>query len=181
MAFITDFIKGILIGAGAILPGISSGVICIILGIYDKLLDSILHFFKDLRNNLLFLLPIALGGICGCVLFSSILVYFFNTIPMQTKSLFMGLLLGSLYVLYKKETIGAYCIRPGRKHCAPTSFFKNIGCLSFLICFLIGIGLIYLENQVTVSANYTPNSFGTLFLILSGFFMSIGIVVPRRK
>lgn len=103
MAFIGNFIKGIFIGAGAILPGISSGVICIVLGIYEKLLDSILHFFKDIKNNLHFLCPIGLGGMLGCVLFGNILVYFFNNIPVQTKSLFMGLLLGSLYVLYKKE------------------------------------------------------------------------------
>ena len=43
--------KGIYIGAGAILPGISSGVLCVIMGIYEKLLDSVLNFFKDIKNN----------------------------------------------------------------------------------------------------------------------------------
>ena len=36
MTFLLNCAKGILIGSGAILPGISSGVICVILGIYDK-------------------------------------------------------------------------------------------------------------------------------------------------
>ena len=177
MAFVGDFIKGIFIGAGSILPGISSGVICIVLGIYEKLLNSILHFFKDFKKNLHFLFPIGLGGIFGCVLFGNILVYFFNNIPVQTKSLFMGLLLGSLYILYKKEnnSVGAeFHLRPGRDGTLPLH-----GKISFIVCFLIGIGLIYLENQVTVSVDYTPNSFSSLFLILSGFLMSIGIVVPR--
>ena len=31
---------GILIGAGAILPGISSGVLCVIFGIYEKLVKG---------------------------------------------------------------------------------------------------------------------------------------------
>ena len=52
MQFLLNFIKGLFIGAGAILPGISSGVICIILGIYEKLLNSILNFFKDIKNNM---------------------------------------------------------------------------------------------------------------------------------
>ena len=37
MKKIKDFIIGILLGSGAILPGISSGVLCVIFGIYDKL------------------------------------------------------------------------------------------------------------------------------------------------
>ena len=55
MNFLVNCVKGIAIGAGAILPGISSGVLCVIFGIYEKLLDSILNFFKDLKNNSKFL------------------------------------------------------------------------------------------------------------------------------
>ena len=49
MNFLVNCVKGIAIGAGAILPGISSGVLCVIFGIYEKLLDSILNFFKILK------------------------------------------------------------------------------------------------------------------------------------
>ena len=52
MAFFINFLKGLLIGTGAILPGISSGVICIVLGIYEELLDSVLHFFQDTKKNI---------------------------------------------------------------------------------------------------------------------------------
>ena len=51
MQSFSNFIKGIFIGAGAILPGISSGVICMVVGLYEKLLDSILGFFKDTKKN----------------------------------------------------------------------------------------------------------------------------------
>ena len=61
MNFLINCLKGVAIGAGAILPGISSGVLCVIFGIYEKLLDSILNFFKDIKNNIKFLLPIILG------------------------------------------------------------------------------------------------------------------------
>ena len=40
MKFLKDCLKGVAIGAGAILPGISSGVLCVVLGIYEKLLDE---------------------------------------------------------------------------------------------------------------------------------------------
>ena len=51
MSLIINFFKGIAIGAGAILPGISSGVLCVIFGIYEKLLDSVLSFFKNIKQN----------------------------------------------------------------------------------------------------------------------------------
>ena len=55
MNYILNFCIGILIGAGAILPGISSGVLCVIFGIYEKLVNSVLNFFKDTKNNLKFI------------------------------------------------------------------------------------------------------------------------------
>ena len=57
MKFLFNYIKGILIGAGAIIPGISSGVLCVIFGIYETLLNSILNFFKDWKINIKFLTP----------------------------------------------------------------------------------------------------------------------------
>ena len=73
MSFIKDFIKGIAIGAGAILPGISSGVICVILGIYETLLNCVLSFFKNVKENLKILFPIVLGVFGGILLFGNIL------------------------------------------------------------------------------------------------------------
>lgn len=58
MNYISQVFKGIALGAGAILPGISSGVLCVVFGIYEKLIDSILGFFKDIKGNLKFLLPL---------------------------------------------------------------------------------------------------------------------------
>ena len=167
MKSLSNFIKGILIGSGAILPGISSGVICMVLGLYEKLLDSILNFFKDIKGNLKFLFPIISGGFIGIILFSNVILYCFNIIPCQTKSLFIGLLLGSIYVLTQsnlKDEIN--CKNNASKY------------ISFFICFIIGIGLIYLENIISFSSEYTANEFKTSFLVLSGFFMSMGIIIP---
>ena len=69
MGKLKGFIGGILIGAGAILPGISSGVMCVIFGIYEKLLDSVLNFFKNPKKNLVFLLPIVIRRFYWCCSF----------------------------------------------------------------------------------------------------------------
>ena len=93
MTFLLNCVKGILIGSGAILPGISSGVLCIIFGIYEKLLDSIIHFFKNIKANIKFLLPISIGVAIGVLIFSNFLNYFLINFSLQTKSIFIGLIL----------------------------------------------------------------------------------------
>ena len=80
-------------------PGISSGVLCVIFGIYEKLLDSILHFFKNLKENIYFLLPLFIGIGLGVIIFSNFLQYFFETFPIQTNSIFIGLILGTIPAL----------------------------------------------------------------------------------
>jgi len=164
MNYFSNFIKGIFIGSGAILPGISSGVICMVVGLYEELLNSVLNFFKDIKGNIKFLFPIVIGAIIGIIIFSNIISYCFNYIPCQTKSLFIGLLLGSIYILAKSNL--------------NTNTNKKSEYISFFICFILGIGLIYLENFININNEYISNTYNASFLISSGFFMSIGIVVP---
>ena len=162
MSFLLNCAKGIAIGAGAILPGISSGVLCVIFGIYEKLLDSILNFFKDIRKNIKFLLPIFIGIGIGVLSFSKILNYLLFQFPIQTKSIFIGLILGSIPSLLKE----ANC----------KSNFKFHYIIYTLLAFGIGIGSVILENYIRI--NSISSNFNALYLILSGFIMSVGIVVP---
>ena len=73
MNFILNFCMGILIGAGAILPGISSGVLCVIFGIYEKLVNSVLNLFKNFKEHFLLLFPISLGIFIGVLALANIL------------------------------------------------------------------------------------------------------------
>ena len=127
----------------------------------------ILYFFKDIRENFKFLFPIVSGAIVWIILFSNVILYCFNTIPCQTKSLFIGLLLGSIYILAKSNLKDNIDNKNNRS--------KYI---AFFICFLVGIGLIYLENLISFSTEYIQNEFSASFLTLSGFFMSMGIIIP---
>ena len=85
----TIIFKGLFIGSGAILPGISSGVLCVILGIYEKLLNSVLDFFKAPKENFKFLFPIFIGICLGFLIFSNILNSLLYKFPLQTNSLFI--------------------------------------------------------------------------------------------
>lgn len=177
MKFILDCLKGICIGAGAILPGISSGVLCVLFGIYDKLVDSVLGIFRNFKNNFLFLLPIVLGCFIGVILFGNLLDFLFTSYPLQTNYAFIGLILGSVPVLIKKVN--------------NTKTFRLSYLTYTIIAFVIGLLTIILENSISnniltsnsdlldvLSTNITPSFTSILLLVISGFFMSIGIVVP---
>ena len=157
-----NMIKGIFIGAGAIVQGVSSGVLCVIFGIYEKLLDAVLNFFKDIKHNIKFLFPIALGVGIGVLLFSNILNYFLYEFPVQTKSIFIGLILGTIPYLIKevneKET------------------FKPQNVVYLLIALAIGMITVIVENQMNIVSN--GDRMSMMYLIMCGAIMSIGIVVP---
>lgn len=182
LSFIKDIFKGICIGAGAILPGISSGVFCVILGIYDKLVNSVLNLFKDFKKNFLYLLPFGIGAFIGIVLFGNLLKFLYTSYPMQTKYSFIGLILGSIPLMIKDAH--------------KSRVFKKKYILYTIIAFLIGTIMVILEKNnfslgsifgITSNslldnfsgANIYANSLKTyLFIAVCGFFMSIGIVVP---
>ena len=161
MNFIVNYFKGVAIGAGASLPGLSSGVLCVIFGIYDKLLDCVLNFFKDVKNNFKFLLPIGLGGICGIVLFGNFLNVVFERFPLQTKCIFIGLILGSIPSLFKE-------VHQKQK-------FKPNYLIFLVLSLALGIFMVWFENFVFISSS---DSFSFVYLILAGFFMSVGVIVP---
>lgn len=164
MKFFLDYCKGIFIGSGAILPGISSGVFCVIFGIYEKLVNSILNLFKDFKKNFLFLFPIGLGVITGIFLVGKILNFLFSTYPMPTSFCFIGLICGSIPILFKRAN----------QKCG----FRLHYIIFLLSAFFIGLFSIKLENILSniIQFDLTTSSF--FYFVLAGFFMSIGIVVP---
>ena len=177
MRFILDCLKGICIGAGAILPGISSGVLCVIFGIYDKLVDNVLGIFHNFKKNFLFLLPIVLGCFIGVILFGNLLDFLFTSYPLQTNYAFIGLILGSVPVLIKKVN--------------NTKTFRIRYFIYTIIAFVIGLLTVILEKYISnniltsnsdllnvLSTKIAPSFSSILLLVISGFFMSIGIVVP---
>ena len=164
MKFILNVIKGIFIGSSAILPSISSGVCCVIFGIYEKLVDSVLNIFKDFKKSFTFLFPIALGGIIGVLLVSRLLKFLFATYPMPTNFCFIGLIIGSIPILFKKAN--------------NKSGFRLRYLLYFLFTFFIGILLIRLEHILPQVINLDLSSNYFFYLVLTGFLMSAGVVIP---
>ena len=184
MHFLLEFFKGVAIGAGAILPGISSGVLCVIFGIYETLLNCTLNFFKNFKYNFKILFPIALGVFLGIVLFGNILKYVFCAFPLQTQSVFIGLIIGSIPELLKKAKSKSHSSSTiilnsetdtNNNNVTSSSFmFKNL--IYLFISFCVGVLLVYIEKKYNISNDNTHFSF--FYLMFSGFVMSAGVIIP---
>lgn len=161
LRFFSNVVKGVFIGAGAILPGISSGVLCVIFGIYEKLVNSILGIFKDFKTNFKFLFPLFIGGIIGIITFGKVLNFIFEKYPMQSSFGFMGLILGTTPSLIKKANSKGFKIH---------HLFYAIGTFLF--------SLILIRYETTSSISCINVNYSNYYYILCGFLMSIGIVVP---
>lgn len=161
MKFFKGFLQGILIGAGAILPGISSGVLCVIFGIYENLLNCVLNFFKNIKENFKYLFPIGLGSLIVIVLFGNILKYLFFAYPIQIKFIFIGLILGSIPALIKT--------------CTSKVKFKPSYLIFTFIALLFGIFLVIFEKNFS---RFNVIDYNFLFLVVAGFIMAAGIIIP---
>lgn len=136
-----------------------AGVFCVAFGLYEKLIDSFLHFFKNIKKNTTFLLPIILGALVSIFLFSNFLQAAFNNFYMITSYSFIGLVLGSIPIVFKQAEVSKIT-------------FSHIMCL--ILSLVFSIYLIVLEKN----AIYSLSSFSNSYLILAGVLMSAGIVIP---
>lgn len=155
-----NILIGILIGACAILPGISSGILLCCFGLYEKLINAILYFFKDIKNNLKLLLPIGIGVLIGIFLFGSILKIVFNKFYMETSFAFIGLILGSIKLVVQQSNVGKITL---------------LHLICMFVAFSFSIYLIELKNIFIINF-FDTNSFSNFILV--GILMSAGIVIP---
>ena len=94
MEFLKQVLKGVVIGVANIIPGVSGGTMMVSMGIYDLLIHSITHLFKQFGKSIRTLLPYFIGMIVGIVALASLLKQLFAVYPLPTYTCFIGLILG---------------------------------------------------------------------------------------
>lgn len=95
-------LKGMIIGLGQIIPGVSGGMLAITLGLYEKGIEAISNFFKDLKSNFKFLLTVGIGILISVCLCSKLIKFSLNNFYFPTMLLFIGLIIGGVPSLLKK-------------------------------------------------------------------------------
>lgn len=113
---ITVALKGFLMGAANVIPGVSGGTMAVLTGIYADLVDSIASlsrkstwkalfsgdfrsFWKSVRGA--FLLALFVGILVSVASLAKLVTYVFENYPVQTWAFFFGLVAASAVIMYK--------------------------------------------------------------------------------
>ena len=113
--YIKLFFKGVFMGIADAIPGVSGGTIALLLGIYEELISTISglnfslitklknngfkSFWESLNGN--FLITLVLGIGISLILFVKISANLLTSYPLYVWSFFLGLILATVYVIYK--------------------------------------------------------------------------------
>lgn len=184
-------IKGFIMGIANIIPGVSGGTLALILGIYEEFIGAISHLFSNLKKNICFLIPIAIGMVLAILSLSHVIDYSYKHFPIPTCLFFVGLVLGGIPMLLnkvkgKKETkkISSYIIFLLTfalvivMACSDLIFgeglkvsFNNMNLISYILLFLVGV--------VAAATMVIPGVSGSLVLMLLGYYYPVIAVIKE--
>ena len=157
--FILRVVQGAVIGAGAILPGISGGVLAVVFGIYRPMMETLTHPKAGLRQYWRLFLPIVIGWAAGFFGGSGVILLLFDRSETLATCLFIGLILGTVPALWDEA---------GEQGRGKWSYLAAI--LSFLALFSLLLG-VRLGSFGQMSAN-------TLGFLFCGVLWGVSLIVP---
>lgn len=153
------FVKGIFIGSGFILPGVSGGALAAVFGIYERMISFIANITKDFKKNVLFFIPVGLGGLFGVFILSFPISFLLEHYEVQVLWFFIGCILGTIPSLYKEAG------KKGRDN-------KHI--VIMVVTFVLGF--IFLKHGETFINGNLPLIFPTW--MLAGALIGLGAIIP---
>lgn len=159
LLFLLWFIEGILIGFGAILPGVSGGTLCVAFGMYRPIMETISDIRNGLKKHGLMLVVFALGVAVGFVGLSGLAAWLLDKNTTVVTLVFIGLIIGTFPELWRDA---------GSEGRARGSIV--IMCIGFVVM----LGLLWLLKS-TNTFTIAPGIFGYL---LCGVFWGFSFILP---
>lgn len=156
--FVFRVFQGALIGLGAVLPGISGGVLSVIFGIYKPIMELLSNPFKNFKTHVPKLIPVFIGGVIGFLGIANLLAFFLEKYPDPSVCLFIGLIGGMLPSLFREA---------GEQGRSTGSYVSLVVCMVFIFALLGGLG--------AASVVITPNFASYLFC---GFCLALSVIAP---
>ncbi len=177
---IKSILKGMLIGIANIIPGVSGGTMMVSMGIYDKLIHCITHLFSEFKESVKFLFPIAIGMGIAIIASAFGLEWLFESFPVEANLLFIGLILGSLPVLWKN--VKGSRIKAGHLVAALAFFGLVTGMAAFggtegaaadLSFGLVNVIKLFVVGVIASATMVIPGGSGSMVLMLLGFYQPV--------
>lgn len=151
-------LQGALIGLGAVLPGISGGVLGVIFGIYKPIMELLADPFHKFKTHVPMLLPYIIGGAVGFLGIANLLAFVLEKYPAPSVCLFVGLIGGMMPSLWREAG------KEGRNR-------------SSIISMLIAMAAVFALLLTLRSASVTlASNFG--WYLFCGFCLALSLIAP---
>lgn len=171
-------------GAADAVPGVSGGTIALLLGIYEELVTTIgninLSLFKELNNGFYsfweklngnFLLSLIIGVGISLVTFIKLTAYLFDKYPILIWSFFLGLILATIYIIFKLIKYWNYVNIIFVLIAVFVSFY--IGEINVIDSVNINLFYILISGIIAASAMIIPGISGALMLLILGLYSTM--------
>ena len=168
---IKNIISGAFIGVANIIPGVSGGTVALLLGVYEKLTESVGEFFtvpKEKKIEFIkFLSQIFIGVVIGLLVFARVIDFLYTNYREGTSFFFLGLIVASLPLVLTHRN---------------SKQINKYGKLWFLFGLFIMIGFIvpqsFYGNGEASGSLYRLTGGYTIKLILAGAMAGGAMVIP---
>ena len=158
MLFLFRVVQGAFIGLGAVLPGISGGVLSVIFGIYKPIMELLSNPFKNFKTHVPPLIPVFIGGAVGFLGIANLLAFFLNKYPDPSVCLFIGLISGMLPSLFREAR---------EEGVAKGSYVSLVVCMIVIFALLGGLNM----ASVEIEANL-------ISYLFCGFCLALSVIAP---
>lgn len=158
---IATIIKGFIVGAFMLVPGVSGGTMCMVFKIYDRLIAAVSRFTQDIRRNLLFLVQFVAGAGIAFLLLSGLVTTVNKSFPQEVAFFVIGAILAGIPVIYREARI--------EKFSFPVVLYAAGG-----------LALVFLLGQLPKNL-FTVEQMGPAELVvqlLAGVLGALGLVLP---
>ena len=157
-SFLFKILKGAFVGLGAVLPGISGGVLCVVFGIYKTIMEFLADPFKKFKTHFPILLPYGIGVIVGVLGIAKVLAFLLDKYPAPSVCVFIGLIVGMLPSLFREA---------GEKGRTKGSYIAFIVAMILVFALLIGLQIL----SVSIEPNF-------IWYLFCGFCLALSVIAP---
>lgn len=96
------FVKGMFVGSGFIVPGVSGGALAAIFGIYERIINFLANITKNFKENVLFFIPVGIGALVGIAILSWGISFLLGSQETIIIWFFIGAIIGTAPALWNE-------------------------------------------------------------------------------
>lgn len=159
-----QFLQGFIVGAGAVLPGISGGALCVSFGYYATMIEIISNPIKGVKKHLKTVLAFGIGWIAAFFVCAGMMGWLFAEFELEATLVFGGLIFGSMPSLFrdaKKDGLKKYSFTSYATALVVSSLLlmlckTQIGAVTPNLLWYAFVGVLWALSLIFPGLNTTP-------------------------